>query len=285
MTSHTLTSSPSSKFVLTAVQRKTEGRDSNGATGTGEALRRFKIAALAVRAAVRFVHRVRPRRAHLWYEDPITCDTMCDPVKCYDGRTYERWTVIDNGLTKSPFTRRPFSIAVDDVDVRSSLFSSFPEQVAKFVSKRSNYRAKALQQLRSHPLEVQVAVQMLKNVLQWAPEDIECRNELNKILRSISCQSGHLRSSLPQGSESGVREGSQNNPNAIRRRIVSQDRDSEARALSERSQTYVIPVISHDDLIRERYGDGRHMAVFFFVFFMGVCFILFESHRASQPTT
>ncbi|CAM6087618.1 unnamed protein product [Calypogeia fissa] len=256
---------------------------------------RFKIAVLTVQAALWFVHRFRPPRAHLWYEDPITCDTMCDPVKCDDGRTYDRWTVIDNGLTKSPFTRRRFCILVDDVDVRSWLFSTFPEQEAQFLSKRVNYRAKALQYLRNHPLEVKVAVQMLKNVLQWAPEDKECRSALNIILSSISCESGQLNSILPQGSDSEVyvfnqlvpatMEGSQNNPDAIPRRRLSQERNSEPRVLSERSQTYVIPVISHDDLMRERYGDGRLKAVFLFVFFMGVCFILFESQRALQPTT
>ncbi|CAM6087630.1 unnamed protein product [Calypogeia fissa] len=251
---------------------------------------RFRIAVLTVRAALRFVHAFRPPRAHLWYEDPITCDTMCDPVKCNDGRTYDRWTVIDNGLTQSPFTRRSFSIVVDDVDVRSWLFSTFPEQEAQFVSKRIDYRAKALHHLRDHPLEIIVAVQMLKNVLQWAPEDTECRNELKVILCSISTPSGQLSSSLPQGSQGQVpvvsqvldaMEGSQNNANSIRRRIPSQERNSEPRA--QTSQTYVIPVISHDDLIRERYGDGRFKALFFFVFFMGVCFILFESQRALQP--
>ncbi|CAM6087623.1 unnamed protein product [Calypogeia fissa] len=255
---------------------------------------RFKIAVLTVRASLRFVHRFGPPRAHLWYEDPITCDTMCDPVKCNDGRTYDRWTVIDNGLTQSPFTRRSFSIVVDDMDVRSWLFSTFPEQEAQFVSKRIDYRAKALQHLRDHPLEVTVAVQMLKNVLQWAPEDTECRNELTTILSSISTPSGQLSSSLPQGSQGQVpvvsqvldaMEGSQNNANAIRRHRLSQERNSEPRALSERSQTYVIPVISHDDLMRERYGDGRLKAVFVFIFFMGVCFILLESQRALQPTT
>ncbi|CAM6093096.1 unnamed protein product [Calypogeia fissa] len=252
---------------------------------------RFKIAVLTVPAALWFVHRFRPPRAHLWYEDPITCDMMCDPVKCNDGRTYDRWTVIDNGLTKSPFTRRGFCILVDDVDVRSWLFSTSPEQEAQFLSKRVSYRAKALQYLRNHPLEVKVAVQMLKNVRQWAPEDKECQSALNIILSSISCESGQLNGILPHGSDSEVyvfnqvpatMEGSQNNPNAIRRRRLSQERNSEPRVLSERSQTYVIPVISHDDLIRERYGDGRFKAVFYFVFFMGVCFILFESQRASQ---
>ncbi|CAM6093102.1 unnamed protein product [Calypogeia fissa] len=232
--------------------------------------------------------------AHRWYEDPITCDTMCDPVKCNDGRTYDRWTVIDNELTQSPFTRRSFSIVVDDVDVRSWLFSTFPEQEAQFLSKRIDYRAKALHHLRDQPLEMMAAVQMLKNVLQWAPEDTECRNELQNTLSSITSPSGHVSSSLPQGSETQVLDlnevldtihGSQNNANAIRRRRVSRERNSEPRALSEMSQTYVIPVISHDDLMRERYGDGRFKAVFFFVFFMGVCFILFESQRALQPTT
>ncbi|CAM6093097.1 unnamed protein product [Calypogeia fissa] len=261
---------------------------------------RFKNAVLAVQAANRFVHSPRLPRCrvplpqdYLWYEDPITCDTMCDPVKCYDGRTYDRWTVIDNGLTKSPFTRRPFSIAVDDMDVRSLLFSSFPEQETQFVCKRTNYRAKALQHLRYHPLEVKVAVQMLKNVLQWAPEDTECRNELNVILSSITSQSGQFSSTLPQGSDSqghdvnqvpATMEGSQDNPNAIRRRRLSQETNSEPHSRSERSQTYVIPVISHDDLIRERYGDGRLRAVLLFVFFMVMCFILFESQIALQST-
>ncbi|KAL3697316.1 hypothetical protein R1sor_011392 [Riccia sorocarpa] len=38
------------------------------------------------------------------FYDPITLELMCDPVKGNDGFTYDRWTILDNELRRSPMT-------------------------------------------------------------------------------------------------------------------------------------------------------------------------------------
>lgn len=227
-----------------------------------------------------------------WYEDPLTSETMCDPVKCNDGRTYDRWTVISNrtALNISPYTRRPFAIAVDDVNVRSWLFCLFPEQESQFRFKRADYRAKALQHPRSSPGEVDDAIEMLNNVLQWAPEDAECLDELDAIRRQISFQSSQSSSVAQESAVHDVSEvpatveENQPDPLPIPTHRSPQRRDSRAPgvvARVERSRTYVIPTIMHEDLVRERYAEqGRYVLLFLFIY-MGLWVFLSENQRGS----
>ncbi|KAI5083995.1 hypothetical protein GOP47_0000164 [Adiantum capillus-veneris] len=59
-----------------------------------------------------------------WYQDPVTWETMVDPIKATDGHTYDRWTIVSGGLVKSPFIPndpRPFRIATDDLDVQITI--------------------------------------------------------------------------------------------------------------------------------------------------------------------
>ncbi|MCO5595112.1 hypothetical protein L7F22_049150 [Adiantum nelumboides] len=122
-----------------------------------------------------------------WYQDPVTWETMVDPVKATDGHTYDRWTVICNNMLMSPLTphdSRPFSIAVEDLDVRSRLFQKFPHQEARFKAKRAEYRDGAL--LEAMLEHYGDAATMLKHVLDWDPQDIECFNQLKYIQESFN---------------------------------------------------------------------------------------------------
>ncbi|KAG6550000.1 hypothetical protein Mapa_008512 [Marchantia paleacea] len=113
--------------------------------------------------------------------DPVTGELMCDPVKGSDGFTYDRWTFIDDNLTRSHFDRTsdtPLSIACDDVNVRSRLFekhqSSGVEEM--FRDRRRRYREHAIM-LAKHrgPYRDSEVLKMLDHVLLWDFDDAECR--------------------------------------------------------------------------------------------------------------
>ncbi|BFI30749.1 hypothetical protein MPTK2_3g15210 [Marchantia polymorpha subsp. ruderalis] len=119
--------------------------------------------------------------------DPITWELMCDPVKGTDGRTYDRWTIINNYLTRSPFDQsKPFRIECDDINVRGRLFRKYPKAEDKFLERRHDYRKKAMKLARGgHDAE---ALVMLENVLKWADDDSECLDLRDLILKSKSQQ-------------------------------------------------------------------------------------------------
>ncbi|KAL2645146.1 hypothetical protein R1flu_012733 [Riccia fluitans] len=109
------------------------------------------------------------------FRDPITEELICDPVKGSDGFTYDRWTILVNGITISFFTKEPLSIVCDDINVRRRLFHKFQSlQVEKkFAEKRQEYRSLSLElEKNGHDAE---ALEMLENVLKWAPRDSECQ--------------------------------------------------------------------------------------------------------------
>lgn len=117
--------------------------------------------------------------------DPITMDIMCDPVKCSDGRTYCRWTILDHyGMNRSPYDRNmKLEICCDDISIRSLLFRVFPAQASKFRERRDKHREEALQHSRAHPVQLEHAIEKLNNVLKWDPGDSECEKELAKLLK------------------------------------------------------------------------------------------------------
>lgn len=119
-----------------------------------------------------------------WYDDPLTWEKMCDPVMCSDGRTYDRWTILDQRLKRSPYdpSITSFGILCDDITTRSRLFKAFPDQEVKFRQRRKEYREVALQHARAFPNQFEKAVEKLSNVLKWLPLDKECQYELVKLL-------------------------------------------------------------------------------------------------------
>ncbi|BBN05077.1 hypothetical protein MPTK1_3g10080 [Marchantia polymorpha subsp. ruderalis] len=125
------------------------------------------------------------------FYDPITCELMCDPVKGSDGRTYDRWTIIDNDITQSPFdprNDRPFSILCDDINVRGRLFKKFHATgvETKFRERRQAYRNQAFQLAKDgHEAEALVA---LENVLKWAYNDKVCQELRDAIAPRIEHQ-------------------------------------------------------------------------------------------------
>ncbi|KAL2611143.1 hypothetical protein R1flu_022835 [Riccia fluitans] len=107
------------------------------------------------------------------FRDPITKEVMYDPVKGSDGFTYDRWTILDNGISRSPNTQEPLSIVCDDINVRRRLFHKFRslQLEKKFAEKRQEYRSLSLElEKNGHDAE---ALEMLENVLKWAPRDSE----------------------------------------------------------------------------------------------------------------
>lgn len=127
-----------------------------------------------------------------WYEDPITWETMCDPVKGTDGYTYDRWTFLRHAssMTRSPFlgdVQTPFHIAMDDVSVRIRLFNEFPEQEEKCTVQRASYKEEALQTAHTKPLGE--ALIMLNSVLMWDPQDEECCSKRDDIQQQIVANS------------------------------------------------------------------------------------------------
>ncbi|CAM6084059.1 unnamed protein product [Calypogeia fissa] len=127
-----------------------------------------------------------------WYEDPITSEVMCDPVYCSDGFTYDRWTIVDNGLTISPYDRDMFWIVCDDNKTRSRLFRIYREQEPIFKKRRRKYREEALQHARADPIEFGDAIEKLINVVKWKPLDVECKKMLDTILSLVSHQESIL---------------------------------------------------------------------------------------------
>ncbi|CAM6112979.1 unnamed protein product [Calypogeia fissa] len=116
--------------------------------------------------------------------DPITMDPMFDPVKCSDGRTYCRWTIICNSsMNRCPYDRsKKLDIVCDDITIRSLVFRVFPAQAKVFRECRDKYRQQALEYARADPINLAEVIEKLTNVLKWTPEDGECRNELVKVL-------------------------------------------------------------------------------------------------------
>lgn len=85
-----------------------------------------------------------------WYQDPLTRETMCEPVECNDGRTYDLWTIVDRDLTRSPLdpNHTDFRIVGPDLDLQDRLFAAFPEQKARFVSRWRSHRKEAAAAVR-----------------------------------------------------------------------------------------------------------------------------------------
>ncbi|KAI5057856.1 hypothetical protein GOP47_0027871 [Adiantum capillus-veneris] len=139
-----------------------------------------------------------------WYEDPITWEIMCDPVKATDGHTYDRWTILRKPchMATSPFRPddlRPFHIATDDIDVRSRLFHKFPEQESQFRAKHAAYRDAALHEAQvGHFAD---SVSMLRHVLEWAPHDVECNEKLQYVQRQMRAASGK---SIPSADDANL---------------------------------------------------------------------------------
>ncbi|KAL3683687.1 hypothetical protein R1sor_001709 [Riccia sorocarpa] len=116
-----------------------------------------------------------------WFEDPITGEIMIDPIKCTDGRTYDRWTIIDNNLVKCPYdaSMLDFHIAFDDIDVRARLFRAFPEKEQTYRARRQAHRQTALEHVRKG--ENRDALIKLNQVLQWNSHDEECKVARNQV--------------------------------------------------------------------------------------------------------
>ncbi|KAL3682497.1 hypothetical protein R1sor_000519 [Riccia sorocarpa] len=113
--------------------------------------------------------------------DPVTKEIMIDPVKGSDRYTYDRWTIVNNNLVVSPFTREPLSIVSDDVTLRSLLFTKFHSQKLeeKFLGLREEYRRTTLDLVgEGHDGE---NLERLEHVLKWAPKDSECQELQRKI--------------------------------------------------------------------------------------------------------
>lgn len=114
---------------------------------------------------------------------------MVDPVKCTDGRTYDRWTIVDRKLTISPFTREKIVIEFDDVDVKQRLFHEFRGRRELCTARRDKFREQALRgadsklKYRSMPFlsSKQEAIARLEVVLKWAPSDRQCRQALDSL--------------------------------------------------------------------------------------------------------
>lgn len=116
------------------------------------------------------------------YLDPFTKELMSDPVKCTDGQTYDRFSVFQYNLSQ----KTPLVIACDDLNVRRMLFQRFANEDVeiKFRSSRKAYRDQAFEVAnKGHSAE---AATMLKNVLQWAPNDVECLKKIQELKDDIA---------------------------------------------------------------------------------------------------
>lgn len=130
--------------------------------------------------------------------DPITGEMLVDPVKCYDGRTYDRWTVIHQARYKDRTNGKTLVLAFDDISVRSRLHDEFPEKEKQCEHRRQEYRTKALAQARlcteypqgmttsARESSVADAAERLENVLKWSGKgrDKHCEDELKRIRRT-----------------------------------------------------------------------------------------------------
>ncbi|CAM6100512.1 unnamed protein product [Calypogeia fissa] len=117
------------------------------------------------------------------YLDPFTLQLINDPVKCTDGRTYDRFSVFQYNLTTQ---REKLVIACDDLNMRSILFERYATEdvESNFHSLRKAYRDKALE--LANKGQSAEALAMLKNVLQWAPNDTECLKKKAKLEEAIA---------------------------------------------------------------------------------------------------
>ncbi|BBN16722.1 hypothetical protein Mp_7g08740 [Marchantia polymorpha subsp. ruderalis] len=153
--------------------------------------------------------------------DPITCELMCDPVKGTDGRTYDRWTIIDNDLTMSPFDqskRKPFRIECDDINVRGRLFKRYPEAEVLFRKHRHDYRKGSMKLAREgHDAE---ALVMLENVLKWADDDFECLELRDLILKRKSQQDFATGINIQVRETSRLLPSTQSSPTLLSRSIT-----------------------------------------------------------------
>lgn len=128
--------------------------------------------------------------------DPILLTLMIDPVVASNGRTYCRWTIIDNSMKKDPYNpREDLVIRADNVSLRSELFEAFPEQVSKFRQRRSEYRRKALQLVEED--QVADAAVHLQHVLEWDEKDEDCVLALSKVSVILESLGAELLQALP----------------------------------------------------------------------------------------
>ncbi|KAG6557344.1 hypothetical protein Mapa_001272 [Marchantia paleacea] len=166
----------------TSQMRTTQARPV-GTTET-EAFFADVLANLEVMRAEQESQRSRPTEDEMseWFEDPITGEIMSDPIKCTDGRTYDRWTIIDNHLVKCPYdsSMLDFRIAFDDIDVRARLFRAFPEKEQTYRSRRQAHKLKALDHARKG--EHREALTKLNQVLQWNSHDEECKAKRDQVM-------------------------------------------------------------------------------------------------------
>ncbi|CAM6092394.1 unnamed protein product [Calypogeia fissa] len=197
-----------------------------------------------------------------WYEDPLTWEKMCDPAVCSDGRTYDRWTIIDQKMTRSPYDRTTtFAIVCDNIDVRSKLFEAFPEQEVQFRERRKKYREQALKHARSYPDEVADAKEKLTNVLKWLPLDIDCRDALSSLKIRLSQRTeSTLQDDVPVGVPPVTEENQIPIPES-REDIVSGVSTESVENLTSmmplstqegRPASEFPPVVSHEEVIRAR---------------------------------
>ncbi|KAL2641521.1 hypothetical protein R1flu_009108 [Riccia fluitans] len=128
----------------------------------------------------------------LMYDPIYMNDLMWDPVKASDGRTYDRWTIVENdnhpdhrSLSdgRSPFTRAPLCILCEDVTVRQRLHNMERFRQENLETKCKEMRDK----YRTTTVELVLdgqdgeAFERLENLLTWAPEDDECRKHRDAI--------------------------------------------------------------------------------------------------------
>ncbi|KAL2635530.1 hypothetical protein R1flu_007009 [Riccia fluitans] len=148
-----------------------------------------------------------------WFEDPITGEIMVDPIKCTDGRTYDRWTIIDNNLVKCPYdaSMLDFHIAFDDIDVRARLFRAFPEKEETYRARRQAHRQKAVEHARKG--ENRDALIKLNQVLQWNSHDEECKAARDRVQLQLE------PTSVPPLPSIGLVSPGPSSPRSIRERI------------------------------------------------------------------
>ncbi|OAE28229.1 hypothetical protein AXG93_4492s1200 [Marchantia polymorpha subsp. ruderalis] len=152
-----------------------------------------------------------------WFEDPITGEIMSDPIKCTDGRTYDRWTIIDHQLVKCPYDASmvDFRIAFDDIDMRARLFRAFPDKEQAYRARRLAHRQTALDHVRRG--EHRDALAKLNHVLQWNANDEECKAQRDRVMLLLlpapdARQPASASGATPAPASSGARS-------SLRRRI------------------------------------------------------------------
>lgn len=197
-----------------------------------------------------------------WFDDPITAEKMCDPVTCSDGFTYDRWTILDNGMRRSPYDRNvKFGILCDNITTRSKLFRAFPEQESQFRERRKKYREEALQHANADPVEFYDAIEKLSNVLQWLPRDIECKHKLAKVERLLSKQS------IPSQKSSLVSEQGSH--------LDTMSSQQSSLGSEQESLLDTIPVVMHEDVTRTRLDRERaRLTAFLVLSYLAIMFYI-----------